>query len=78
MYSIYADGTLIYSPSVTRFCLYDIVLNMEDNSAGTLGFSMAPGHPSFGKLRKLATMITVKAGETVLKNFISHFACFVS
>lgn len=66
MYSIYADGTLIYSPSVTRFCLYDIVLNMEDNSAGTLGFSMAPGHPSFGKLRKLATMITVKAGETVL------------
>lgn len=66
MYSIYADGILIYSPSVTQFSLYDIVLNMEDNSAGTLQFNMTSEHPSFSMLKKLATLITVKNGDTVL------------
>lgn len=66
MYSIYADDTLIYSPSVTQFCLYDIILNMEDNSAGAMGFSMTSGHPSFSKLKKLATLITVRDGDEVL------------
>lgn len=66
MYSIYAGDTLIYSPSVTQFSLYDIVLNMEDNSAGTLGFSMVSSHPSFDMLKKLATLVTVRNGDTVL------------
>ncbi|MCM1057737.1 MAG: phage tail protein [Firmicutes bacterium] len=66
MYSIYADDTLIYSPSVKEFCLYDIVLNVEDNSAGTLQFNMLSEHPSFLMLKKLATLITVKNGDVVL------------
>lgn len=66
MYSIYADDTLIYNPSVTQFCLYDIVLNMEDNSAGTMSFSMTSDHPSFLELKKLATLITVKNGDAIL------------
>lgn len=66
MYSIYADDTLIYSPSVTQFCLYDIVLDMEDNSAGTLQFSVTSDHPAFLTLKKLATLITVKNGDAIL------------
>lgn len=66
MYSIYADDTLIYNPAVTQLCLYDIVLNMEDNSAGTMSFSMTSDHPSFAALKKLATLITVKNGDAVL------------
>lgn len=66
MYSIYADDTLIYSPSVAQMCLYDIVLNMEDNSAGTLNFYITSGHPAFLGLKKLASLITVKDGGAVL------------
>ncbi len=66
MYSIYADGTLIYSPSVRELCLYDIVLDLEDNSAGTLQFNMPSIHPAFSLLKKLATLITVKDRDIVL------------
>lgn len=66
MYSIYADDTLIYNPAVIQLCLYDIVLNMEDNSAGTMSFCMTSDHPSFWTLKKLATLITVKNGDVVL------------
>lgn len=66
MYSIYAEDTLIYNPSATQLCLYDIVLTLEDNSAGTLQFSMPPIHPSFESLKKLATLITVMSGDVVL------------
>lgn len=66
MYSIYAGNTLIYNPAAAQLCLYDIVLTLEDNSAGTLSFSMASDHPSFWSLKKLATLITVKSGDAVL------------
>ncbi len=66
MYSIYAGNTLIYNPAAAQLCLYDIVLTLEDNSAGTLSFSMTSDHPSFWSLKKLATLITVKSGDAVL------------
>ncbi len=66
MYSIYADDTLIYNPAVQQLCLYDIVLNMEDNSAGTMSFSLTSDHPSFATLKKLATLITVKNGDAIM------------
>ncbi len=59
MYTIYADSSLIYSPDAEALCLYDIVLIMEDNSAGTLSFNITSDHPAFNKLKKLATRIVV-------------------
>lgn len=66
MYSIYAEDILIYNSAVTELCLYDITLNLEDNSAGTMSFTITSDHPSFGMLKKLASRITVKNGDTVL------------
>ncbi|MCM1304564.1 MAG: phage tail protein [Lachnospiraceae bacterium] len=66
MYSIYADDRLIYNPSVTQFSLYDIVLSMEDNSAGSMQFSITSDHPFFEALKKLATLIIVRDGDAVL------------
>ena len=71
MYKIYADDALIYTPDVEELCLYNIVLTMEDNSAGTLVFNMTPDHPAFIRLKKLATMIQVQdSSRTVWKGRI--------
>lgn len=71
MYTIYADDDLIYTPDVEELCLYHIVLAMEDSSAGTLTFYMVSSHPSFDRLRKLATLIQVKNnGRTIWKGRI--------
>ena len=68
MYKIYADDVLIYTPDVEELCLYNIVLTMEDNSAGTLAFTMTSGHPAFERLKKLATMIRVQdSSRTIWK-----------
>ncbi len=71
MYTVYADDELIYTPDVEELCLYNIVLTMEDNSAGMLTFNMTSAHPAFTSLKKLATMIKVKdSGRTIWKGRI--------
>lgn len=71
MYKIYADDALIYTPDVEELCLYNIVLTMEDNSAGTLVFYMTSAHPAFDGLKKLATIIRVQdSSQTVWKGRI--------
>lgn len=71
MYTIFADDMLIYTPDVEELGLYNIVLSMEDNSAGTLVFNMTSAHPAFTRLKKLATMIRVKdSGRTIWKGRI--------
>ena len=71
MYTVYADDDLIYTPDVEELCLYNIVLTMEDNSAGTLVFNMTSAHPAFTCLKKLATTIMVKdSGRTIWKGRI--------
>lgn len=73
MYTIYADDMLIYTPDVEELCLYNIVLTMEDNSAGTLVFSMASAHPAFDRLQKLATRIRVRSNsKTIWKGRIIY------
>lgn len=66
MYRIYADDILIYTPDVEELCLYQIILSMEDNSAGTLCFCMTSSHPSFDRLRKLSTLIRVEDSSRVI------------
>ena len=66
MYTIYADDSLIYSPDVEDMCLYDIVLTLEDNSAGTLNFNITSDHFAFGRLQKLATRIAVRDSERII------------
>lgn len=66
MYSIYADDKLIYAPADEARPVYDIDLEMEDNTAGTLSFSIVAIHPEFDCLHKMKTIISVKRNEDIL------------
>lgn len=66
MYTIYADDELIYTPDVGELCLYNIILTLEDNSAGTLTFNIVSSHPAFDSLKKLATMIQVADNSRII------------
>lgn len=66
MYSIFADGNLIYSPVVAQqgYAVQDPVLNMEVNKAGSLEFTVPVTNPSYNSYQKLKTIITIeKDGE---------------
>lgn len=66
MYTILADEQLIYSPDAEELTLYHINLNLEDNTAGTLTFSVISAHPYFTYLEKLKTIITVLRDDKII------------
>lgn len=66
MYSIYADDILIYAPADETRSVYDIDLEMEDNTAGTLSFSIVDTHPEFDRLHRMKTVIMVKRNDKIL------------
>lgn len=66
MYTILADEQLIYSPDAEELTLYHINLNLEDNTAGTLTFSIISEHPCFTSLQKLKTILSVYRNEQII------------
>lgn len=66
MYTIFADEQLIYTPNVEELILYHISLNLEDNTAGTLTFSVISAHPYFTYLEKLKTIISVYRDDKII------------
>lgn len=66
MYTIFADEQLIYTPDAEELTLYHINLNLEDNTAGTLTFSVIPEHPCFTSLQKLKTILSVYRNEQII------------
>lgn len=63
MFSIYADGELLYSPDVADqgFAVIDPKLTEELNKAGSLEFTMPTNNPLYNKLQKLKTEVVVKS-----------------
>lgn len=68
MYSIKADGTVIYAPNVTNQG-YNVTrprLTTEINKAGSLEFTIPPTNPSYNSYSKLKSIITVEQdGEEI-------------
>lgn len=58
MYKIYCDNDLIFDLSNDTSLISPIV-KLQDNNAGTLEFSMAPGADSYNKIRKMKSEIVV-------------------
>ena len=63
MYTIRANGNLLYDPRVDELAVTKAVLNQEDNAAGGFVFTLYPTHPLYGDIKKLATTIEVYDGE---------------
>lgn len=66
MYTIYADGELLYSPRLTEegWVIFDGKLTEELNKSGSLEFTMPSSNPMYDRLKKLKTKITVKSDNT--------------
>ena len=66
MYTIYADGQLLYSPTEAEegYAVFDPKLTMELNKAGSLEFTMPPSNVMYDQLQKLKTYVTVEQDGT--------------
>ena len=61
VYKIYCDGNIIHNPQalIDTLVLKDVTLDMEDNTAGTLNFTILPTHQFYGEIRYFASRISV-------------------
>ena len=66
MYSILADGNLLWRSDYEGYEALSPTWDMELNKAGSLRFTMPPYHPYYGKLQKLKTTIDLYDGGELL------------
>lgn len=66
MYTIRANGHILYDPRVEELSVLSAVLNQEDNQAHSFVFSIDPEHPLANQLKKLTTEIEVFDGTARL------------
>ncbi|MDK8278254.1 phage tail protein [Peptostreptococcus anaerobius] len=60
MYKVYCDGALIYDPGDDELTLLNPKVDIEVNKAGSMDFTILPGHSSYDKINKLKSHISVK------------------
>ena len=58
MFTIYADGELIYQPNDQELLILQPKLTLEMGASGSLDFRIPPTHPFYNKLKQLTTVIT--------------------
>lgn len=66
MYTIRANGNLLYDPRVEELAVLSAKLEQEDNTAPSFDFSIPKSHPLISILKKLTTEIEVFDGTTRL------------
>lgn len=61
VYKIYCDGHIIHNPQalIDTLVLKDVTLDMEDNTAGTLKFTILPTHQLYGSINYFRSRISV-------------------
>ena len=61
MYTIYADGNVLYSPFLVEdgYCVLSPKLTVELNKSGSLSFVMPPTNVMYDSIQKLKSIITV-------------------
>lgn len=66
MYTVYADGEIIYSPLLAAndgYAFLSAKVIRELNKAGSFRFTMPPNNVAYGKINKLATIISVVSSD---------------
>ena len=62
MYTIRANGKLLYDPQVEELAITDAFLSQENNTADNFSFTLYPEHPFYNRIEKLNTEIEVFKG----------------
>lgn len=63
MFTIYANGELIYSPNNKTLLVTQPKLTLEMGKAGSLDFHVPPTHPFYDQLGRLSTKVSVLEDE---------------
>lgn len=65
MYTIYADGQLVYAPTLASegYAAVDPQVVVELNRAGSAQFTLPPDNVMYDRIRKLKSVVTVYDGE---------------
>lgn len=66
MYTVYADGEIIYSPLLAAndgYAFLSAKVIRELNKAGSFRFTMPPNNVGYEKLKKLSTIVSVVASD---------------
>ena len=66
MYSILADGNLLWRSDYEGYEVLNPTWEMELNKAGSLRFTLPPYHPYYGKLQKLKSTIDLYDGGELM------------
>ena len=66
MYSIYADGVLIYDSTLEDYRIGSGEITLELDKAGSFVFSLYPEHPFYNELVPLKTVVTVYKSSRIV------------
>ena len=59
MYTIYHNGSLMYSPEFDEYTLEAPIMTLEANKFGTLQFTIYPDHPNYSNISKITSVLSV-------------------
>ena len=70
MFTVYADGNLIWDPRLQgdlarQYAIFSDSLQQEVNKAGSFTFTIYPSHPAYDKIFKLRTTVVIYYGGDV-------------
>ena len=66
MYTVYADSTCLYNPTIADLAIYNTKVDLELNKSGSFSFSISPTNPYINSIVKLKTVITVYEDKDVI------------
>ena len=66
MYKVYCDSYLLYADSHNDYKIASPKLELELNKAGKFEFSIYPNHPSYGRIEKMKSIITVYHDDSLV------------
>lgn len=69
MYTIKVDGQVLYSPALSdAYRIISPTVSLELNKAGSMSFTMPPGHAMYDAIQKMKSIITVEQdGEEIFR-----------
>lgn len=76
MYTIYCDGSLVYSSAMDakQYVVTDPSLSLEINAAGSLTFTLAPGNNVYDDIRKLLSVVIVyDNGDEIFRGRVLNY-----
>lgn len=69
MYTIYHNGSLMYSPEFDEYTLEAPTMTLEANKFGTLQFTIYPDHPEYPRLSKITSVLSVYKDGALYRQF---------